>query len=167
MPEILFGVRGKKLLALAGEVSDGVIFSGPDEYLRQAIEVVRRATKKAGRRFVNMHRVVWKGFVLGNNIKKAKQITATMIASSPGEVLRMLELEEVAEEIKRAFLRREYALAIKLVPDRALREFCFFGTKEEILDAMEELHRHGFEEFIVGPPFGDSATEVVRSFGSA
>jgi 5,10-methylenetetrahydromethanopterin reductase len=166
-PEILFGVRGKKLLALAGEVSDGVIFSGPNEYLRQAIEVVRKAAKKAGRRFANMHRVVWKGFVLGDDVKKAKHITATMIASSPREVLRMLELEEVAEEIKQAFLRRDYALASKLVPDRALQEFCFFGTREEILDAMEELHRLGFEEFIVGPPFGDSAIEVVRSFGSA
>ena len=167
VPEILFGVRGRRLLTLAGEVSDGVIFSGPDGYLRQAIDVVRRAAKKAGRSFSKMRRVVWKGFLLGEDVKKAREMTATMIASSPREVLRLLELEEVADEIRRAILRRDYALAGKLVPSRAVQEFCFFGKKEEILDAMEELRRHGFEEFIVGPPFGDSATEVVRSFGGA
>lgn len=166
-PEILFGVRGRKLLTLAGEVSDGVIFSGPSGYLRQAIDVVRKSAEKAGRRFESMRRVVWKGFLLGGDVKKARQITATIIASSPQEVLRMLEIEEVGERIRRALVKRDYALAASLVPESAVQEFCFTGSAEEILDAMEELSRQGFDEFIVGPPFGDSAKEVVRRFGCA
>ncbi|NOZ58387.1 MAG: LLM class flavin-dependent oxidoreductase [Euryarchaeota archaeon] len=164
VPEVLFGVRGRRLLALAGEVSDGVIFSGPNEYLKRAIEVVRRAAERAGRDFGELRRVVWKGFVLGK-AEKARVVAATMIASSPEEVLRMLELEQVAREIRRALLRRDYSSAASLVPQEALEEYCFCGTREEILDAMEELRRAGFEEFVVGPPFGKSPEEVVRSFG--
>lgn len=164
VPEVLFGVRGKRLLTLAGEVSDGVIFSGPNEYLKQAIGIVRMAAERAGRRFEELRRVVWKGFVLGR-AERARQVAATMIASSPEEVLRMLELEQVAREIRRALLRRNHSLAARLVPEEALREYCFCGTREEILDAMEELRRAGFQEFVVGPPFGDSPREVVQSFG--
>ncbi len=164
VPEILFGVRGRRLLALAGEVSDGVIFSGPDEYLKQAAGIVKTAAEKAGRSFARLHRVVWKGFVLGD-MKMARRIVATIIASSPKDVLRVMELEHVAKDIREAFLRGDYPLAAKLVPEEALREFCFCGTPEEILDSMEELRRYGFEEFVVGPPFGNSPAEVVRTFG--
>ncbi|MEM2942192.1 MAG: LLM class flavin-dependent oxidoreductase, partial [Candidatus Bathyarchaeia archaeon] len=38
---VFMGVRGPKLLSLAAETADGVILSGPREYVRESIGLVR------------------------------------------------------------------------------------------------------------------------------
>jgi 5,10-methylenetetrahydromethanopterin reductase len=41
---VFLGVRGPQMLKLAGRIADGVILSGPFDYLRYAIEVIDKAS---------------------------------------------------------------------------------------------------------------------------
>ena len=47
---IYLGVRGPQMLRLAGQVADGVILSGPPQYLRFAVDEINRAAAASGRK---------------------------------------------------------------------------------------------------------------------
>lgn len=58
-PRIYLGVRGPRLLALAGEIADGVIISGPKRYLGEAVKIVVEAAAENGRDPGEVEKVLW------------------------------------------------------------------------------------------------------------
>jgi len=151
VPEIYFGVRGSKLLALAGEVADGVIFSAPRGYLGDALKIVKNSAKKHGRR--DIKKILWNPVVAGKS-KNVRVVVATMLVSTPRYILEKVGLAEEAQKVKTALKKGDYNKASALVSKEALREFCIQGSIEDIKEEFETLAREGFQEFII-TPMGD------------
>jgi 5,10-methylenetetrahydromethanopterin reductase len=164
---IYLGVRGERLLALAGAIADGVILSGPTAYLRRALEIVEEASRDAGRDPRQVEKVLWNPLIAGRGgEEKASLVVATIAASLSDLPLQALEGEEGRiQEIREAFLSGDYTKASRLVTPTLLEELCVAGPEKEVAERIHEFHRMGFGEFIVGPPFGFSAPEVIRSLG--
>lgn len=137
-PKIYYGVRGAKLLALAGEMADGVIFSGPIERLVEGMKIVDEAADKAGRDPEEVDRVLWNAFVLTKDkgdIELARRVTAVMMKSM-----------------------KDYQV-------KAVKELCIFGNEREIQRKMRKYAHMGFHELVVGPPYGRDPREAVATLG--
>ncbi|GBE55634.1 F420-dependent glucose-6-phosphate dehydrogenase [archaeon BMS3Bbin15] len=154
VPEIYFGVRGRELLALAGEVADGVIFSAPRSYLKEALKIVRKSAETHGKRFDEIKKVLWNPVAFENS-KRARVIVATMLVSTPEYILKSTGLAEEAIKIRKALERSSYDKASKLVSRKALDEYCITGNIADIKDDFEYLAKEGFQEFVISPITGD------------
>jgi 5,10-methylenetetrahydromethanopterin reductase len=162
--KIYFGVRGEKLLRLAGEIADGVIFSGAKTYLKKALKIVEEnAFKKS-----DFNKIVWNCFLLiksKEDLRLGKQVAATIISSLPSkEIEKQPELINKAFKIREAFKKGDYSEAEKLVDEEILKQFCFAGDLNEIKEEIYRLEKEGFKEFVVGPPFGKKPEEVILEF---
>lgn len=167
--DIYFGVRGPKLMALAGEMADGVIFSGPLDYLAHSMEIVDDAARSKGRTLRSIRKVLWNAFVLGDtesDMKAARPMAATMIASLPEAALDDIALDrETLEDVRSLFSASRYDEAYALVDNEIIREFMIAGSKAEIEDQMAGIEKMGFDEIIVGPPFGSEPLDVIEQMG--
>lgn len=165
-PKIYFGVRGDKLLSLAGKISDGVILSGPNDYLLRAKKIVDEAATKAGRKEGDVCKMVWNGFVnikSQKDVELAKLVVATIAVSLPEKEVERLDLADKIVRIKNDFKKGDYKKARGHVTDAMLANFCFAGDLEEIMGEVEELGRAGIDEFVVGPPFGSNPAETIKA----
>ncbi|MEM2934191.1 MAG: LLM class flavin-dependent oxidoreductase [Halobacteria archaeon] len=163
-PKIYFGVRGEKLLALAGEIADGVIFSGPKRYLKRAMQIVDEAAERAGRDKKEIDRVLWNCTVEVENeedLKLARLVSATIAASLPKNSL------SEADQIREKFKAGRYEEAAQMMSEEFMREFCIYGSKKEILNCFNQFKEMGFREFVVGPPFSKNPARTIKSIGRA
>ncbi len=164
-PKIHFGVRGEKLLSLAGRMADGVILSGPKDYLLRAKKIVDEAAAKAGRKENDVNKIVWNGFVnvrSQKDLKLAKLVVATMAASLPEKEVKRLDLTEEKVKIINDFKKGDNKRASEHVTDDMLANFCFAGSLHEIMMEVEKFGRAGFDEFVVGPPFGSKPADTIK-----
>jgi 5,10-methylenetetrahydromethanopterin reductase len=167
MPQILFGVRGPRLLALAGEVADGVIFSGSKALLQESLRIVAEAAVKAGRCLDNLEKVLWLPFVEtkdAEDLNLARLVVATVIASLPQpQILEIPALAETLKEVLPRLQSGDYEAASLFLSREALQEFCFFGTIEEMMKEARKFADLGFKEFVIGPPFGRRPEETLKA----
>jgi|ETNmetMinimDraft_35_1059890.scaffolds.fasta_scaffold11988_2 5,10-methylenetetrahydromethanopterin reductase len=141
--KIYLGVRGKKMLKLAGEIADGVIFSGPLKPLINDVRIVEKSAKKNGRNPNEIIKVLWNPFVLSEKneaINLARDVVSVMLGSMP----------------KRSN---------ELVVEREILDLCIYGNKEEIMRKISDLKSIGFNELALGPPYGKNPSKVIESFG--
>ncbi|MHA1286989.1 MAG: LLM class flavin-dependent oxidoreductase, partial [Candidatus Thorarchaeota archaeon] len=104
---IFYGVRGPQMLKLAGKVADGVILSGPVDYIKYAIEVIDKAAATEGRNAEDVEKVVWLPTIptfKGGSEKLAKQVVAIVVADTPEQVLNLLDIDlDRVDKIRQAF----------------------------------------------------------------
>jgi len=163
-PKIYFGVRGEKLLALGGKVSDGVIFSGPKDYLLRAKKVVDDSAARVGRKESEIDKLIWNCFVnikSEKDVELAKTVVATIASSLPEKEVEQRDSADAIIKIKDDFRKGHYKEARRRVTDDMLVDFCFVGTLDQIMEEAEEFGKSGFDEFVVGPPFGSKPTETI------
>ncbi|GBE57030.1 MAG TPA: LLM class flavin-dependent oxidoreductase [Euryarchaeota archaeon] len=131
--KIYMGVRGPRMLELAGRVADGVILSGPRGYIEKAIEIVDGASN--GRR---VEKVLWNAFYLGENPRLVSKITSVMMESMP------------------TFARRY------MDPAGAEDELCITGSLEHVKEEITGYEKQGIDELVIGPPYGENPIEVIK-----
>jgi len=142
-PKIYFGVRGIRMLKLAGEVADGVIFSGPLKSLARDVKILEEAAEEKGRNPDEIDRVLWNPFVLAEkpaDLDLARDVVSVMLGSMP--------------------------LSTQDLGGRGIEELCVYGSKREIMKKLPEYEALGFHELVIGPPYGRDPRDVVASFGS-
>jgi 5,10-methylenetetrahydromethanopterin reductase len=83
---VFLGVRGPQMLKLAGRIADGVILSGPFDYLRYAIEVIDKASSEAGRKRPILD-------MLQLNREKLERIQAEVAANGPKAAVPLIDQE--------------------------------------------------------------------------
>lgn len=165
-PKIYFGVRGEKLLSLAGEIADGVIFSGPKHYLARAMQIVDEAAERAGRDKKEIDRVLWNCTVEVENsedLKLARLVSATIAASIPKSSLSEVDQIRIREKFKAG----KYEEAAQILSEELMKEFCIYGSKRDILDSFNKFEAMGFKEFVVGPPFSKNPERTIKALGRA
>ncbi len=134
-PKIYFGVRGPKMLALAGEIADGVIFSGAKDYLLKAMKKVDESAEKSGRDPEEIDRVLWNPTVEikeESDLDLARLVTATIVASQPQSVLKEMGLDiEKIEKIRDMFKSGNYEKASEMVSKNLLNNVCIAGSRDQ------------------------------------
>ncbi|MHA1769554.1 MAG: LLM class flavin-dependent oxidoreductase [Candidatus Thorarchaeota archaeon] len=163
---VFFGVRGPKMLALAGEISDGVILSGPRDYLKKAVEMVDSAARKAGRDPSGVEKIVWVPTVptfRGMKERTGRKIVALIVADTPSVVLDMLDLNrDDLERIRSTVSREGPKAAAAMVSREILDAFAICGSKEYMVDRFDDLSRTGATEIVLGPPYSGEWREAIR-----
>lgn len=167
---LYLGVRGPKLLRLAGQIADGVILSGPMAYLKKALEIVRTGAIGRGTRS-RPRIVVWLPTLVVRKRKDqdlARAVAATVIADTPAKVLEMAEISETAvESVRRTARERGYPAASSYVTEELLNSFTISGNARHVSQVLQSLAELGADEVVFGPPFGTPLTRSIREVVSA
>lgn len=154
---VFFGVRGPQMLKLAGNIADGVILSGPQEYLTYAIDTVDKAAITREKGMKGIEKVVWLPTIptfRGGSEKLARQVVALVVADTPEQVLDLLDIDrEQAVKIREIVAASGPKAGAELVDEEFIDTFAISGTKEHMVDRFEEIHRLGATELVLGPPF--------------
>ena len=163
---IFLGVRGPQMLRLAGRTADGVILSGPFDYLRSALKIVNEEALKAGRRPEVVEKVIWLPTIptfKGGSEDLAKKVVAIVVADMPESVLNMLAVEKEKIDLLRAAISAGGPDGgIPFVDQELMDMFAISGDKEHIVDLFDDLGRMGATEVILGPPFSGDWREATR-----
>ena len=166
--KILFGVRGPRLLSLAGEVADGVIFSGSKRHLPESLHLVEDAAARIGRLSEELERILWLPFIEGNDpedLDLARIVVATVIGSLPQREVEAIPSLTRSEKVLRLIGAGDYRAAAPQIPEEVVRDFCFFGSVDDILDEARKFESLGFRELVIGPPFGRRPEELLKTIG--
>jgi 5,10-methylenetetrahydromethanopterin reductase len=162
---LYLGVRGLRLLTLAGRVADGVILSGPRPYLKRAIEVVY---SQAGQRKLNQRpRIVFwlPTLVVREKADRelARTVAANIIAHTPISVCERAGISDaIVLTIQTAARERGYAAASSYVNDELLNAFTISGDPRQICDTFLCLAKLGADEIVLGPPYGHDILDSIR-----
>jgi len=154
---VFFGVRGPQMLKLAGKIADGVILSGPQEYLRFAIDTIDKVAINREKSKREVEKVVWLPTIptfKGGSEKLAKQVVALVVADTPEQVLHLLDIDqEHAAKIREIVATSGLKAGADLIDQQFIDTFAISGTKEHMVDRFEEIHSLGATELVLGPPF--------------
>jgi 5,10-methylenetetrahydromethanopterin reductase len=157
---LFLGVRGPQMLELAGRVADGVILSGPFDYVKKATAIIEKATLRAGREISEMEVVIWIPTIptfCGIKEKAAKRIVALVVADTPLSVAAMLKIDqEKLAKIREKVASSGAKAGAEFVDKEILDAFSISGSKEHMVDQFEEFSRIGVTEVVLGPPFAGS-----------
>jgi len=162
---IFYGVRGPQMLKLAGKVADGVILSGPIDYIKNAIDVVDKAASSR-----EVEKVVWLPTIptfKGGSEKIAKRVVALVIADTPKQVLDFLDIDiERVDKIRNGVAKSGPKGGAEFIDQHLIDIFAISGTCEQIVDKFELIHDLGSTEVVLGPPFSgewrEAMTEIFR-----
>jgi 5,10-methylenetetrahydromethanopterin reductase len=154
---VFLGVRGPQMLQLTGSIADGVILSGPVDYLKQAHNTINKAAEKVGRDRKEIERVIWLPTIptfKGGNEKLAKRVVALVVGDMPDPVLEMLSIEkEKLDRLKEAVKSSGPSAGIDYIDQEIMDMFSITGDKEHMVDRFEELSKIGATEIVLGPPY--------------
>ncbi len=171
---IFLGVRGPQMLKLTGKIADGVILSGPFDYLRNAITMVDDAAEEVGKERSSVEKVVWVPTIptfKGTQERIAKQVVALVIADTPSSVIDMLSVDrERVEKIRETVAASSPKEGAEYVDNELLDVFSISGTREHMVDRFEQLAKIGANEVVIGPPFSgdwrEATTEIFEEVNS-
>jgi 5,10-methylenetetrahydromethanopterin reductase len=155
---IFLGVRGPKLLNLAGEIADGIVLSGPVTYLKKAIRLVRNSLEKNRRPIEGFNFVVWIPTMLvlkKSDLFSVKQTVAYVLSDTPRSVLEMAEIDLAkVTRMKKTFQRGGAAAAVRFIDEALLNETAVHGDAKRICKNLKAFERFGVQEVVFGPPYG-------------
>ena len=162
---IFYGVRGPQMLQLAGKVADGVILSGPIDYIKYAIKVVDEAASNVGRSTDEVEKVVWLPTIptfKGGSEKLAKRVVALVVADTPEQVLDLLDMDtERADKIRKAVAESGPKSGAEFINQHLIDTFAISGTCDQMADKFEMIHNLGASELVLGPPFSGEWREAM------
>jgi 5,10-methylenetetrahydromethanopterin reductase len=167
---IFFGVRGPKLLQLAGEIADGVILSGPRKYLEKAVAIVRKGLEKRNSER-NFCYVVWIPTILTEepgDLDLVRRTAAIVLMDTPRKVLEMAELNRGdIENIARTYSIHGLSKASELVTKDVLDEIAVWGDAEQVCSDLESLKKFQIDESVFGPPYGANPERALTKLTRA
>ncbi len=168
---IYLGAMGPKMLALAGEVADGVLplLFPPELYFDVKPHIDRglaiRDTELAP---LDLAACIWVS--LSEDRAAARRVLAQKIAyygHALGELIynRLGVAQAEFAPIEHALqTERDEEKAIALVDDRMLR-IGIVGSPADVIERLEPLVAAGVEHLSFGPPLGPDPLEAVRLLG--
>jgi len=167
---VFLGVRGPQMLKLTGQVADGVILSGPFDYLKDAIKRVDKAAENSGRSAKAIEKVAWLPTIPsfeGSDEGLAKRVVALVVADMPLQVVDMLDVDKQrVTQIREAVAKSGPSDGIPFVNQEIIDMFSISGEIEYMVDRFETLAKMGLTEVVLGPPFSGNwrgaMTEVFQ-----
>ncbi len=150
---IYIGATGPKMLALAGEIADGVLlnYCVPPEYNDWALEQIEKGARKAGRTLDEIDRpqliVASVDHDRERAIDRTRELLVQYLAQQPHIAKASGVSEEVVREIQSILgwpaTHEQIQRAKHLVPDELIHRITASGTPEEARAKVKEYLDHG------------------------
>lgn len=151
---IWMAVRGSHLLKLAGELADAVVMVVKSD-VETAVKLVEQGSAKSGRRPL---RVYLDSMAFTEDmVSQARTLFAYVLMDTPPRQLAGLGLtSERVTEIAQAMGAGGPAAATKLITPEMLKRYQIAGTREECVQALEDLVKTGdMDVFMLNATSGD------------
>ncbi|RDE16813.1 MAG: hypothetical protein C4K49_04165 [Candidatus Thorarchaeota archaeon] len=162
---VFLGVRGPQMLRMAAHVADGVILSGPSEYIHKAIRLVNDEAQATGRSKDSVEKVVWQPTIptfKGGDETLAKRVVALVVADMPDRVIRMTSVDTSrVETIRSAVEKGGPSAGVAHVTQDILDSFSVTGSKERMIEQFQAFAEMGATEVVIGPPFSGNWREAM------
>jgi 5,10-methylenetetrahydromethanopterin reductase len=166
---IYFGQQGPRMMELAGRVADGVIVTlcCTVPYVRNVVETVERSRMAAGR---PNGCVDFAARIITSLSKSPKEAVSrakplvgrVLIHPGARPVIQASGFELDTVSLKRALDRGSREEIDRCLPDEIVEETAACGTREQILDRIEEFRRAGITLPLI-VPIGDDYVDVIKT----
>lgn len=171
---IYIGATGPKMLQLAGEICDGVVLNYvvSVDYIRNAVELVEKGAKKAGKTLDDVDRPELIVCSLSDKdpdaaMVEAKKLAAYYFATEPHIMKASGASEDLLERVQAVMswpaTEEDYARASEVIPDEIVRNIMAVGTSDECRAKVGEYIDAGVTCPILYPLM-DEIEPVVDAF---
>jgi 5,10-methylenetetrahydromethanopterin reductase len=173
---LYIGATGPKMLELAGEICDGVVLNYvvSVDYIRQAVEHVRKGAEKAGKTLDQVDRPELLVCCLSDDDPKAAMLEGkSLVAYYLGTEPHIMKASQVDEELIKKVqefvgwpaTEADYRRAAGLIPDDVVRNLMAVGTRRECQDKVAEYIDAGVTCPILYPML-DDIKAVIDAFAN-
>ena len=162
---IYIGATGPKMMALSGEIADGVVlnYCVPPEYNIQAIEQIEHGAKRVGRKLEDIDRPQLVVCSVDHDRDRAldtsRELLAQYLAQQPHIAKASGVEQEVVSKIQSILgwpaTHEEIKQAKNLVPDELVLRITASGTPDEARIKVQEYINNGATSPILYPVGGD------------
>lgn len=164
---IYLGIRGPRMLQLAGGIADGILIRAQEGYLEYALQNLALGAQAAGRNVkdIDVSRVgqFYVSYEPENGIEKVKRALTYQIPDSPDEYLEKVGItREEANMIRVAKERGGVEEAITQVTDKMVDSMVLIGKPDEVARKLVSIVKHGVTQIIFSPPYGDTWKEGLK-----
>lgn len=160
---IFIGAIGPKMLALAGEVADGVLLNDftPPDRIAWALEQIDQGAKKSGRRVEDLEIVKRRGISVTTNDADGLAYFRQYIgfygaAPAYQKIMIRLGYEKTVEAIREGYSQRNRQKVSDAVPDEMIGRLFAFGDQAHCQKIVREEFAVGIDSAVISPQ-GDSA----------
>jgi 5,10-methylenetetrahydromethanopterin reductase len=171
---LYIGATGPKMLELAGEICDGVVLNYvvSVEYIRNAVELVRKGAEKAGKSLEDIDRPELLVCCLSDDDPKAamlegKALVAYYLGTEP-HIMKASNVDEdlikqVQEFVGWPATEADYRRAAEIIPDDVVRNLMAVGTSRQCREKVAEYIDAGVTCPILYPMM-DDIKPVIDAF---
>lgn len=162
---IMIGATGPKMMALTGEIGDGVVlnYCVPPDYNDQALEQLAIGAKKVGRTIDDIDRPQLVVCSVDHDpeaaIDTTRELLTQYLAQQPHIAKASGVSQDIVTEIQSILgwpaTHEQIQAAKHLVPDALIHRITASGTPEEAKVKVEEYRQHGCTSPILYPVGGD------------
>lgn len=168
---VYVGAQGPKMLALAGEIADGVLINASHKQdIENALKFVKEGAARTGRTMDKIDVTVYTSFSMAEDpakaVKAATPVVGYIVAGAPQQLLEGHGIStQAAESIKNDIAKGKWKEAFGQVTPEMMDAFSICGTPDTCLEKIEELGKLGMTQFVAGSPLGPKVRRSIRTFG--
>ncbi len=171
---LYIGATGPKMLKMAGEICDGVVLNYvvSVDYIREAVELVRKGAEKAGKTLDDVDRPELLVCCLSDDdpqaaMREGKALVAYYLGTEP-HIMKASKVDEglikkVQEFVGWPATEKDYRRAAKIIPDDVVRNLMAVGTGDECRAKVAEYIEAGVTCPILYPMM-DDIKPVIDAF---
>jgi 5,10-methylenetetrahydromethanopterin reductase len=167
---IYLGAQSPRLLELTGEIADGglpLLF--PPEYFEQAIRLIQKGAKKAGKTLEDLDVVGCIWFSISDNREKAMEALRGLVSyygpHLADEMIKYVGLKSSDFNLIREKIgMRDYEGAKKLMTNE-MADLAIYGTPDDCINRIEKLVEKGLKHIRFGPPLGPDPETTIQLIG--
>ncbi len=169
---VIYGVKGPKLLKLAGATADGVLLTNPTtpEYVREARKLIEQGANEAGRDLSDFSTSAFITFSVDNDREAARNAVREMLATYVEHIgidhsdILGLTRNEVGAYVE-AFHSGGVEKAAKLVKDDLIDRLTVSGTAEECIDQLGPYIDAGLDVPVAFHVLGPNRQQAIKIIG--
>ena len=175
---IYLAARGPRMLALAGELADGVNLGAvPVGYVSIVKKRLKVGLEKSGRSFEDIDIMNPMMTSVDDDQHQAyvhlltadpviQYNTAVLIADSNSDILEKAGLpRDLNEKINKILLEKGVSDAVKAIPDKAISAFSIVGDAENCIKRIEEYIKAGVTHIVFFQPHGPNIERALEILG--
>ncbi len=164
---IYVGAQGPKMLALAGEIGDGILINGSNELdFEYAHKNIMEGINRASRNINETDVVAYTCFSTSDKAEDAAKATIPVVtfiaAATPPRVLERHDLNvEIAAKMREHLSKGNMGKAFGMVDASYIEAFSISGTPQQCLNKIESLKKAGVSQFVFGSPLGPKKKKAI------
>ncbi|MHA1832221.1 MAG: 5,10-methylenetetrahydromethanopterin reductase [Candidatus Helarchaeota archaeon] len=165
---IYMGAQGPKMLALAGQLADGVLInaSHPKDF-ESAIKNIKEGAESAGRSLNDIDITAYASFSADQDSNAAKNAAAIVVAfitvGSPPIVLDRHGIKkEDVDKINEALGKGDFGAVAQSVTPEMFEAFTIAGNADYCIERIKGLEKIGVNQVVVGSPIGPDKKSAIK-----